>query len=190
MKKLGILILVTAFIAMSFTNIVEPLNVDVAKSSVTWKGFKPTGSHNGTVQLQSGTIEMSGDNLKGGSFIADMTTIKDADGSGKLEGHLKSKDFFEIEVFTTSKFEITNVKNAEADKVTIVGDITIKGITKEISFLAEVIKSGDDVTVKSDVIKINRADFNIQYKSKSFFNNLKEKFINDEFELQVTLVSN
>lgn len=189
MKKLGTLVLAIAFVTMSFVNPVNPLSVDVAKSSITWKGYKPTGSHNGTVKLQSGLIEMDGENLKGGSFIVDMTSIKDADGSGRLEGHLKSKDFFEIEVFTTSKFEITSVKNEEDGNAIIVGDLTIKGVKKEISFSAEVIKSENFVTVKSDVIKINRAEFNIKYKSKSFFNDLKEKFINDEFDLQVTLVS-
>ena len=68
--------------------------------------------------------------------------------------------------------------------------MVIKGISKEISFPAVVSITENSVSLKSETIKINRADFNIKYKSKSFFNNLKEKFINDEFDIQVTLVAN
>ena len=182
-----------AFIAMSFTNPIKSakndLNVDVSSSTITWKGYKPTGSHNGTIMLQSGTLEMDGEDLAGGSFTVDMSSIKDTDGSGRLEGHLKSKDFFEVEIFTTSTFVITNVDSGEDGNFIITGEMTIKGITKEISFSAEVSETDTAVTLSSAVFQINRADYNIKYKSKTFFNNLKDKFVNDEFDLQVSLVA-
>ena len=164
------------------------LKVDPANSSINWKGYKPTGSHNGTIKLVSGNLIMDNGSADGGSFTVDMLSIKDADGSAKLEGHLKSKDFFEIEVYPTSTFQITSSENKEG-KFFVTGNITIKGITKQITFPATVTVTSETVTLKSAIIKINRAEFNIKYKSKSFFNNLKEKFINDEFDFQVTIAA-
>jgi len=131
---------------------------------------------------------MNGNKIKSGSFVADMTTIKDADGSDRLEGHLKSADFFEIEVFPISKFEVTDTKKIDG-KTQVTGNLTIKNITQEVTFEANVEVVGNTVTLTSKIFKINRAEYNIKYKSQSFFNDLKEKFINDEFDLQVTIVA-
>ena len=191
MKKTGILILVIAFISMSFTNPIKPIekyNVDITGSIISWKGYKPTGSHNGSINLASGNLELEKGVIKGGSFTVDMATIKDADGSGRLEGHLKSADFFDVEAHTTSKFVITNSELKDG-KTIVTGDITIKGITKQIMFSAMVTSTDETVTLTSETFQINRADFNIKYKSKTFFNNLKEKFVNDDFDLQVTIIA-
>jgi len=192
MKKIGILVLAVAFVTMSFVKptpmVVDTYKVDAASSTLTWKGYKPTGSHTGTILLQSGTIEMQDNKIKSGSFVADMSSIKDADGSEKLEGHLKSADFFEIEVFPTSKFEVTKMHHMDG-KTHVTGNLTIKDVTKEITFEAAVVVKGNTVTLTSGTFQVNRADYNIKYKSQSFFNDLKEKFINDEFDLQVTIVA-
>ncbi|NQV78347.1 MAG: YceI family protein [Lutibacter sp.] len=192
MKKVGILVFAIAFVTMSFINptvlVENTIKVDVAKSTINWKGYKPTGSHNGIISLTSGELIMEEGVIKGGSFMVNMLTIKDADGSEKLEGHLKSADFFEIEVYPTSTFEIKN-SSIEDGKTILTGDITIKGITKQLTFSAVVTETEGTVTLTSETIQINRTDFNVKYKSKSFFNDLKEKFINDEFDLQVTIVA-
>ncbi len=193
MKKSGILALSLILVLMSFTNpivkVTKSVSIDIENSLINWKGYKPTGSHEGTILFNSGAIELEDEKILGGSFEVAMATLKDADGSKRLEGHLKAKDFFEVEVFPTSQFEITNVKEEEGKSI-ITGNMVIKGISKEISFPAVVSITENSVSLKSETIKINRADFNIKYKSKSFFNNLKEKFINDEFDIQVTLVAN
>ena len=189
MEKIKIVSLIVFVVAsMSSINAQEMYDIAVENSTISWKGYKPTGSHNGTITLQSGSLEMEDGEVIGGSFTADMSTIKDADGSGRLEGHLKSKDFFEVETFATATFKITNVEIGEGEEATITGDLTIKGITKEISFTAEVSETDAEVTLMSTVFQINRADFNVKYQSKTFFNNLKEKFINDDFDLQVKIV--
>lgn len=192
MKKIGILVLAVALVTMSFikpTPTVEKVYaVDSASSTLTWTGYKPTGSHTGTILMQSGIIEMTNQYLKSGSFVVDMSTIKDADGSAKLEGHLKSADFFEIEVFPISKFEIT--KTNHLDGIThVTGNLTIKNVTKEVTFDANVEVVENTVVLTSKTFQVNRAEYNIKYKSQSFFNDLKEKFINDEFDLQVRIVA-
>lgn len=193
MKKSRILVLAVALISMSFSRPIivtqKSLKVDVVHSTISWKGYKPTGSHSGTVNLSSGILEVEGGKIKGGSFTVDMATIKDTDGSGKLEGHLKSEDFFDVESHTSSKFEITGIENKEG-KILVTGNMTIKSIAKQITFPATLAETNEAVTLISDTFQINRTDFNVKYKSKSFFNDLKEKFINDEFDLQVTIVAN
>jgi polyisoprenoid-binding protein YceI len=162
------------------------LTADVASSTISWKGYKTMGSHEGTIELQSGNLMMDGDAITG-SFIAKMSTIKHAGGNAKLEKHLKSKDFFDIEVFTTSKFEITGTEKKD-EKLYVTGNLSIKDITKEITFPAAITKGDGMVTLTSETFQINRVDYNIQYKSKNFLNNLKEKFIKDEFDLKVSIV--
>ena len=192
MRKMGILVLTIAFISMSFVNPITgvdaKLNVDVASSKIIWKGYKPTGSHVGTIDLISGDLEVKGDKIKGGSFSADMSTIKESKGNARFENHLKSKDFFEIETFPTSTFEITGSKKKD-EKTIITGNLTIKGITKEISFPASISENDSSVTLTSETFQVNRADFHVKFKSKTFFNDLKDKFINDDFDLQVTIVA-
>ncbi|PHS53542.1 MAG: hypothetical protein COB01_04355 [Lutibacter sp.] len=193
MKKIGILILAVAFVSMSFVSLTSEveskLKVDVTNSSIKWKGYKPIGSHHGTIALLNGELKMRGAKLKGGFFKVDMLSLKDADNSKKLEGHLKSKDFFEVEVFPIATFEIAGSENKDG-KTYIFGEMTIKDITKEMTIPAIVTENNGTITLTTETFKINRAEFNIKYKSKSFFNNLKEKFINDQFDLQATIVAN
>ena len=122
-----------AFISMSFTHTIKAvksnLKVDVTNSTIKWKGYKPTGSHEGTILLQTGNIELEDGKIVGGSFVVDMTSIKDADGSERLEGHLKSPDFFDVEIYGTSNFKISKVIY-EGAKILVTGTMTIKGISK------------------------------------------------------------
>ena len=89
----------------------ENFTVNVENSNLNWKGYKPTGTHNGTIKLLSGNVAIENNKIIGGNFVADMSTIKEADGNAKLEGHLKSEDFFEIAVYPLSNFEITEIEN-------------------------------------------------------------------------------
>jgi len=160
---------------------------DTLSSTINWKGYKPTGSHHGTLNLASGELKMENGKITGGSFIANMSTIKDAGGSAKLERHLKSEDFFDVAAFSTCKFEITGSEIIDG-KTMLTGNMTIKGITKQLTFPVIVTEKADTVILTSETFQVNRAEFNVKYKSKTFFNNLKEKFIKNKFDLQVVIV--
>jgi len=192
MKKTRLIVFSIAFAAFTFMSQAlysqGNFNVDVENSNLNWKGYKPTGTHNGIITLASGDIVLKDNKITGGNFVTDMSTIKDADGSAKLEGHLKSEDFFEIAVFPISKFEITETEN-KGEKIQVTGNMTIKGISKQITFPATLIVNEDALVLTSDTFQINRADFNVKFKSKSFFNDLKDKFLNDEFDFQVTIMA-
>ena len=157
-------------------------NVNIAESSLLWKGFKPTGSHNGTVKLTSGAMSVSNGVITAGEFVIDMNSVADADGSARLDGHLKSADFFDVAKYPTSKFVVTSSELKEG-KVMVTGNLTIKDVTKSITIPATISEAEGVITFKSETFELNRADFNVKYGSKSFFDNLKDKFINDNMEM-------
>ena len=83
-------------------------------SKLTWKGSKPTGTHTGTFNL-SGELTVDGKNITAGTFTIDVASLvnqdlTEKDGKSKLEGHLKSPDFFDVQKYPTAKFEITGIK--------------------------------------------------------------------------------
>jgi hypothetical protein len=155
------------------------------KDIIIWRGYKPTGSHVGTIDVQSANFKFNGESLIGGKVVFDMNTIKnndlkDAGDNADLVNHLKSTDFFDVISHPTATFEIIEVKSDKEGKLQIDGNLTLNGITKKISFPATI---SDSKILKSDIIKIDRTDFGVNYKSKKFFANLKDKFINDEFDI-------
>lgn len=162
-------------------------NVDLATSVLNWKGAKPTGEHYGTVALKSGGILIEDGAITAGEFVIDMNTIVDIDmkgkeGAGKIEGHLKSEDFFHVAEYPTAKFVITKVEENEG-KLAVTGNLNIKDVTKSITIPATLTEVDGNYVFKSDNFNIDRADFNVKFKSKKFFDNLKDKFVNDLVEM-------
>ncbi|WP_210486384.1 YceI family protein [Rufibacter aurantiacus] len=176
---------------------VQNYKVVPAESKITWVGRKVTGEHTGNITLASGTILLEKANLRGGTFIMDMTSITNTDlqgGSNKrLVDHLKSDDFFSVEKNPTAKFAITNLtpkQNAKGDAAnyTITGDLTIKGITNQISFPALVTVKKGVATAKAN-LKFDRTKWDIKFRSGNFFENLGDKAIMDDVELNIELVA-
>lgn len=170
-------------------NVAELNNVDLSTSMITWKGYKPTGSHNGTVAIQDADLLIEDGALKAGEFTIDMNSIKvedipaDNDGNAKLRGHLTSAEFFDVATYPTSKFVITNVEKKEGNKVHLTGNLTIKDVTKSVTIPAMMSTENGVTTLESETFMIDRAEFNVKYGSKSFFDDLKDKFINDDMEM-------
>jgi len=183
-----VFVAVFGFTATAFTPIEsEKKEVKVSESTVTWKGYKVTGSHEGTINLKSGHLEMKGKKLVGGEFTIDMTSISCSDlqagqGKEKLEGHLQSEDFFGVENNPTSKLVFTSVKAMNDNSYTVTGDLTIKGITKPVTLVVSMFENKATATVK-----IDRTKYDIKYGSGSFFDNLGDKAIYDDFDLVVDL---
>ena len=164
--------------------------VDIEKSSLTWVGKKLTGSHNGSIALQSGNLIFDGKKLNGGNFVINMATIKDADKSDRLEGHLKADDFFGVDKFATSTFTVKKVTPAAGNNVNVSGDLTIKGVTNPITFPATLTWNSDgSVTAAADKIIVDRTKYGIKFRSKGMFPDVGDKMIYDEFELGIKLVA-
>ncbi len=174
---------VVAFITLSFATInVDKKEIKTEKSKVIWKGYKVTGSHEGTIAIQSGFLNFTEGILSGGEFVIDMTSINTTDmkggGKGKLDGHLKSDDFFGVAAHPTATLVFNKVTATNENEYTVTGDLTIKGKTNPITF--KMVISGNKATAS---LKIDRTKYGIKYKSASFFDSLKDKAIYDEFDL-------
>lgn len=188
-KKVTILaaVILMAVVTFSFTTIEgEKKEIKTENSTVTWKGYKVTGSHYGTVALQSGHLVFDEGKLTGGEFVVDMTTIvtDDLEGEykGKLEGHLKSDDFFGVEKHPTAKLVFTKVKSTGKNSYEVTGDLSVKGKSAPVTF--EMSIYGNKATAN---VKIDRTIYDIRYGSTAFFDDLKDKAIYDEFDLVTDL---
>lgn len=186
--------LISALVAFSGIGAEKDLKVSVDESSVKWVGKKVTGQHNGSIQLKGGRLEMDDNGtLTGGLFTIDMTTISNEDLSGemkgKLEGHLKSDDFFGVATFPTATFVITKAIPQGPGKYKVIGNITIKETTEEIQFITNVEEKDGKVVATAD-ITIDRSKFDVKYGSGSFFDNLGDRTIYDNFDITVSLVAN
>ncbi|MBK6700661.1 MAG: YceI family protein [Saprospiraceae bacterium] len=191
MKKIAISFL-TLFVTVSMISAtVNPpvkMAVDAAKSTVKWTGTKISGTHTGMIKIKSGELVMDQNNLTGGMIEIDMTTITNTDMQGeysdKLVGHLKADDFFGVDKFPTASLKITSVTPKSNGNFTVKGDLTIKGISNPIEFDAMVDATKKKATSK---IAIDRTKYNIKYGSSSFFDNLGDKAISNNFDLDIEL---
>ena len=167
-------------------------------STLGWEGKAVTHGHNGTMQFSGGELLVKGNAVVGGTVTVDMKTLKatditDAEQQGKFVGHMSGDDFFGVEKNPTSTFKIVSVmpiKGAgkDANNATITGDMTIKGVTQRISFPA---KAGvkDGVAAATGKVTIDRTKFGLKYGSKSFFDSLGDKAINDTFDLTFNVIA-
>lgn len=166
----------------------EVFNVDAAQSKVVWTGTKVTGAHTGTIAIKSGSLNAENGVLTGGTFTLDLNTISSTDLEGeykeKLDTHLKSADFFDAAQFPEATFVVTKVEaGATAQDAKISGNLTIKGVTKNISFDAKVIES-NATTIKTEAdFNIVRADWGVNYEGK------KDDLISAEINFKVSLVA-
>lgn len=164
-----------------------------SESSVKWTGKKVTGEHTGNVAVKEGTLTFGSMELKGGSFVIDMksitcTDLTDKEWNKKLVDHLNSDDFFSVSKHPTAKLEIKDAMFAKGGGLDITASLTIKGKTQQVIFPAKLDVSNGKVTATGK-IKFNRTKFDIKYKSGSFFQNLGDKMIYDDVELEVKVVA-
>ena len=162
--------------------------VDVANSSLSWTGSKATGDkHNGTIKLQKGSFLVENGQVSVGQAVIDMNSIDNTDLEGKwkqkLEDHLKGEDFFFVSEHPTATIDIKS--NTEG---TYTGDLTLRGVKKSINIPATVATEGDNVIVTISSFNIDRTEWGVKYNSGKFFQNLKDKLINDNIQISGKIV--
>lgn len=188
MKQFSSLLLVTIFASLSsFTVKDAGYKIDAQKSKITWLGKKVTGQHAGTINLAEGNFISKGKKITGGSFAIDMTSLKDEGANTRLEDHLKSDDFFSTTKHPKATFVISKIESKGGDQYAVKGSLTIKGITNEIEFPSTIQIVNDQINAKAKIV-VDRTKFDIKYRSGNFFENLGDKVIEDNFELNVELV--
>ena len=176
----------------------EKFTVNVSESTIEWKGYKPTGSHNGTISLDNGVFKTDDGKLQSGTFLINMksisvTDLEAGDGKEDLEAHLKGtvdgkeNHFFDVTKFPTAAFEITATESLAAGKTRLSGNLAIKGQKHNISFPVNITNDGNQMTIESEPFTIDRTKWNVNYGSKSIFEGLGDKFINDDIELKISI---
>ena len=176
-----------AFTTLSFFAFTSQITkeVNTESSVVKWTGYKVTGQHEGTIMIKKGSLTFNNNVLVGGKFLIDMSTINTTDLEGdykkKLDGHLKADDFFGVEKHKTASMVFTTIKQNGANYI-VNADLTIKGITNKVKFKMQVSENSAIAN-----LKIDRTKFDIKYGSTSFFDDLKDRAIYDEFDLNVNL---
>jgi polyisoprenoid-binding protein YceI len=186
MKKAFLLIMLSGFILVN-SGAQAKLVADTTQTKLLWLGEKVTGQHTGTIKLQSGWLNLQDNKIASGEFDIDMATIKDSENNQRLEGHMKSDDFFGVQKFPLAKLIITGSTPFDKGNGTITGTLTIKDVTNPIEFKAAMQKKDDGMWFFAN-IDIDRTKYNIRYGSGSFFENLGDKTIYDDFKLKVNLL--
>lgn len=188
MKQLKSITLALLVTVGSLTATAQTKAIDASKSTINWVGKKVTGQHEGTVALEKGALIFKGKNLVGGNFTVNMTSISTTDlqpgqGKEKLDGHLKADDFFGTDKFPKATLVFKTIAKKGANEYSVTADMTIKDKTNPVSFVITV--NGNKATT---ALSIDRTKFDIKYGSGSFFDNLGDKAISDQFDLNVNLV--
>ena len=191
---LGSLVVATSAFAVKLNVNATSFEVDSNNSKVYWTGKKVTGDHTGYVNISNGQVFVNEEKVIGGEVNMDMNTIVCTDLENetynkKLVGHLKSDDFFSVENYPEAKFEIKSI-NAVQNNLgyEITGNLSMKGKTNEISFLADIEVSGNSLTAIGTA-SIDRTKWDIKYRSGKFFKGLGDNLIRDEFEIRFELTA-
>lgn len=172
----------------------KSMSVNTTTSVITWEGSKVGGSHAGTLKLSDGKLNIKDGKVAGGTFTIDMASMANTDlpaeKQGDLVGHLASGDFFDVAKFPTAKFAITKVTGLTGDAAAnamVYGNLTMKDVTKEVGFKANINVGANGVTVSTPNFTIDRTDFGIKYGSTKLADVVKDKAINDNIGLSINL---
>lgn len=176
--------------------------VDAAASSMEWRGWKivKASEHKGTISLKDGELKVEGGKLVAGSFTVDMNSIKctdegmDSTTKGKLVGHLKAKDFFDVATYPTAKFEIVSVAEKATEGYTheITGNLTLRDSARKISFPANIKIEGNSLTANGKAT-INRLEWGVNYDSKNLGlaeaaqKAVKDGIVNKEMDITINI---
>lgn len=165
-----------------------------SKTMIMWDADKLVGGHNGTINASAGVLNTKGNKLVGGNFIFDINTIKcldipaDDENNAKLIGHLKAEDFFDVAKYPSAAFQITSVSEKEGKSI-IAGNLTLKGVKKNIEFPATINVTDNSATITSEEFVIDRTEFNIKYNSGKFADPAKlgDYLIKDNVAIKVNV---
>jgi len=196
MKKT--ILLLSIFVAIGFTTQSfknddnKKVTISTKVSTIEWIGKKVTGQHSGNITIKEGSLNIKDGIVSSGNVVINMESITCSDLEGewaqKLIGHLNSADFFDVKNNHTATLDITNLKSIESNKYNVIGNLTIKGITKPIEFPATIEIKDGKVAAFAEV-NVDRTLYGIQYGSGKFFEGLGDKMINDEFTIKFKIAA-
>jgi polyisoprenoid-binding protein YceI len=189
MQKLFKLIVSMGLILLSFCfTLAQSITADTTQSNIRWYGEELTGkTHFGNLSFKAAQIEVQDGVITSGNFIVDMSSlsVEDLSGGGKtkLEGHLRSDDFFSVDKNPEAKLKITQKAKVESGVQKLYGELSIKGIQHPIDLT---MTFGDNNSAIAQ-LTFDRSKYNVRFRSGSFFENLGDKLILEDIRLEVSL---
>ena len=172
--------------------------VDTEQSVVNWFGRNRTTTHRGTLRFSSGEFSFTNGELKG-AFEVDMTSIQNIDLEGDplqphLIGHLKSVDFFFVDMFPRAFFTITSAKRIEEvpssiPNFSVQGFFDLRGVKKEIAFVATASPLQDGEVRVEAHFDIDRSRWGVLYGSSRFFEHLGYHLVYQPISLHLRLAA-
>ena len=181
-------ILMTLAFLINYQIVAQELVLDTSLSKLKWTGTEITSkTHYGSLIFKSGTITMKNNKPVKGEFVVDMTTLKNEDVPeayrGRLEGHLKSDDFFSVDKFPEAVLKINSSSFLNSEKYNLEGDLTVKGMTHPISLSITTMKNKWIANLTFD-----RSKYDVRFRSGTFFENLGDKLIYDDIIIESELI--
>ena len=166
----------------------QSLTANKTQSLIRWYGEELTGkTHFGNLSFREGRIELQDGLIIGGNFVVNMSSLSVEDLSGgakaRLEGHLRSDDFFSVDKYPEATLKISQKAKVEGDVQKLYGELTIKGIKHAVDFSIILV---DKKTATAN-LTFDRSKYNVRFRSGSFFENLGDKLILDDIRMEVSL---
>lgn len=156
-------------------------------SVLRWEASMVIGNgHRGEVDFRSGFLVFEDDAFSEGAFVVDMATIEEDKDNQRVEAHLKNEDFFDVQNFPFSTFEIREVVEQGGDQFEVTGDLTILDTTKPLTFIATMSQTEGVLSFNAD-FSIDRTEWGITFRSDSVFSGLGDKAIKDEIRFSLDL---
>jgi len=161
--------------------------VNVDSSTVKWTGKEiTTDSHYGTLGLKQGAVEVSTAGIVSGNVVVDMNSIQCLDMTGrgktKLEGHLRSDDFFGVQSYPEAALSFTSLSAETSGEIHFTGDLTIKNITHPITFSGLLHQTGNSYSATIH-FSFDRTLYDVKYRSGKYFKDLGDKLILDDIDI-------
>lgn len=186
MKKI---FFISTILLIGSTVIGQSYKVVTDKSTVQWEGKRINKKHTGSIGLKQGSFEIVDSKFVSGKFVIDMDVMTDEshpdpNEPGRLIGHLKSDDFFDVEKYPEAILLISDSEKFDKGKAKVNGKLTIKGRTHPITFI--VVQKG---AIFTSSLVFDRSLYDVRYQSGKFFDNLGDKTIMDEIEIDVSLLA-
>jgi polyisoprenoid-binding protein YceI len=170
--------------------------LDPAASTLYWEGYEglklSKSEHNGSLAFKNGSLSVQGKMPVAGKFTVDIQSLKVLDipatkpGNAKLTRHLLNEDFFDAAKFPEAIFEITGAAPATGDTISLSGNLTLRGVTKSITFPALVQATDSTFTAVAPKFYINRKDWNMHYKSEE---SLGDELIRPEMGISLSILA-
>lgn len=183
--------------AVQIDTVAQKYAVVVSSSSLRWEGYEGLAignpEHYGTVPVNAGEVLIKEGAIVGGKFSFNLAglTVQDipADSpkNNKLRNHLTNEDFFDTGKYPEGTFEVVSIAKGNADSLSVTGNLTLKGVTKSISFPVLAKIEPGAVTVSSKKFYINRKEWGIVYRSED---SLGDEMIRPEVGIEFAIVAN